>query len=144
MKLLLVLCFSLFASAAMACTNFSGNYRNGEGATTTIQQSGCANVTFTGVDGSGTIITDGQLRVSQDDAEVRVLTSASFIGETLTMAGKLEYKQPFPPEYPTQLITRSFAMVYSKTNSGDVIAVSTFYNSENQVIFSQTDSYSKL
>lgn len=144
MKLLLVLCFSMFASAAMACTDFSGNYRNGEGVSTAIQQSGCASVTFSGVDGSGTMITDGQFRVSQDDAEVRVLTSAAFIGETLTLEGKLEYKQPFPAEVPTESITTRFTLVFSKTTSGNVVAVSSFYNSQNQVIFSQADSYSKL
>lgn len=144
MKLLLVLCFSMFASAAMACTDFSGNYRNGEGVGTQIQQSGCASVTFTGADGAGTLVTDGQLRVSQDDAEVRVLTAATFVGAALILESKLEYKQPFPPEVPTELIATRFTMVFSKNTSGDVVAVSSMYNSQDQVIFSQVDTYSKL
>lgn len=144
MKLLLVLCFSMFASVAMACTDFSGSYRNGEGVNTQIQQSGCVSVTFSSADGSGTLITDGQFRVSQDDAEVRVLTSAAFVGATLNLEGKLEYKQPVPPEMPTEYIATRFSMVYSKSNSGDVVAVMSVYNSQNQVIYSLTDSYSKL
>lgn len=144
MKLFLVLCFSMFASAAMACTDFSGAYRNGEGVKTQIQQSGCANVTFTTVEGSGTLITDGQFRVSQDDAEVRVLTSAAFVGSTLNLEGKIEYKQSMPPEVPAEAIPTRFSLVYSKTNSGDVLAVMSAYNSQNQVIYSVTDSYSKL
>ncbi|MEA9356573.1 hypothetical protein SHI21_10175 [Bacteriovorax sp. PP10] len=144
MKLLLVLCFSMFASAAMACTDFSGNYRNGEGVQTQIQQSGCTSVTFSNVEGTGTIITDGQFRVLQDDADVRILTSAAFVGATLNLEGKFEYKQPAPPEMPSEYIAKRFSMVYTKSNSGDVVAVMSVYNSQNQVIYSLTDSYSKL
>jgi len=144
MKLLLVLCFSMFATAAMACTDFTGTYLNGEGAKTQIQQSGCASVTFTDANDSGTIITDGQYRVTQDDAEVRVSTAASFVGVTLNFDGKLEYKQPMPPEVPTQSIPKRISVVYSKNASGNVVALMTAYNSQNQVIYSITDSYTKI
>lgn len=144
MKLLLVLCFSMFATAAMACTDFTGTYRNGEGVKTQIKQSGCASVTFTEANDSGTIITDGQYRVTQDDADVRVSTAASFVGATLNFDGKLEYKQPMPPEVPTQSIPRRISVVYSKNTTGDVVALMTAYNSQNQVIYSITDSYTKI
>ena len=144
MKLLLAICFSMFASVAMACTDFTGDYKNAEGTNTQIKQSGCTSVTFTNIEGAGTLVTDGQYRVSQDDAEVRVMTAASFVGAALNIEGRLEYKQSFPPEVPTQYIARRFTMVYTKTASGDVVGTSSVYNSENQVIFSQTDSYKKL
>lgn len=144
MKLLFALCISMFASVAMACTDFSGNYRNGEGQTTQIKQSGCASVSFTNSEGAGTFITDGQFRVTQDDAEIRVLSAAVFVGAALNIEGKLEYKQPIPPEMPSQYIPRKVMVVYTKTASGDVVGVSSIYNSENQVISSQTDTYSKL
>ena len=144
MKLLLAICLSMFASLAMACTDFTGNYRNGEGVDTQIKQSGCSSVTFTGNEGAGTLVTDGQYRMSQDDAEVRVMTAASFVGAALNIEGKLEYKQSFPPEVPTQYIARRFTMIYTKTTSGDVVGTSSVYNSENQVIFSQADTFKKL
>lgn len=144
MKLLLALCFSLFASAAMACTDFSGNYLNSEGVKTQITQSGCTSVTFTSAEGTGTMITDGQPRVTQDDAEIRVLTKAQFVGATLNLEAALEYKVAFPPEVPAQYIPRKAVVIYSKTSSGDVTAASSTYNSQNQLIYSATDSYTKI
>ena len=61
MKLLLALSLSLFASVSMACTDFTGKYRNAESEVFTLQQSGCASVTLTDDTGSATIIADGQI-----------------------------------------------------------------------------------
>lgn len=144
MKLLLVLCFSLFTSVVMACTDFTGSYRDGEGHIAQIKQSGCVSLTFTNHEGSGAYITDGQLRVSHEDAEIKVLTSAAFVGAALNIESRLQYKQPMPPEMPTQYIPVRAATVFTKSTSGDVVGVSSVYNSENQVISSQVDSYSKL
>lgn len=142
-KLLFALCLSVFTSAAMACTNFAGNYRGEEGVYT-VSQSACASVTISDSSGSGTIITDGQFRVSEDNEEARILTAASFVGTNLTIDNRVEYKVPLPPEVPADAIPARIVIVIVKNSAGGLVQTVTIYNSKGQVLGSESSTHPKV
>lgn len=143
-KILFALCFSMFTTAAMACTDFSGRYRDEDSALYTVSQSGCASITVSSSTGEGTIITDGQFRITDEDEQVRVYTAASFIGVTLTIENRLEFKVPLPPEIPADSIPVKIILVYSKDSAGNLLITTTLYNSNGQVLGSESSTHPRV
>jgi hypothetical protein len=141
MKLLFTVAFSLFASAAMACTNFSGSYRNDvEGKIYSIQQSGCSSISAEGQ----TIITDGQYRVLNEDETGRVMVAASFVDANLNVDTTIEYKVSIPPEFPEEMIPVKITIIYSMDSAGNLTTLSTAYNSHGQVISSESNTDQRI
>ncbi len=139
-KLLFALCLSLFTTAAMACTDFSGSYRGEEGIYS-VTQSGCSNVTISDSSGSSTLITDGNFRVTEDSPEVRVYTAATFVGNNLTLENRIEYKIALPPEVPVDAIPARIVIVIVKDSAGGLVQTMTFYNSKGQVLGSESSTH---
>lgn len=145
MKLLLAVCFSMFATAAMACTDFSGKYRDEEMEVYTIEQSGCESITYIEDDGDREVIlVDGQYRVSDEDDDVRILTAANFIDDNITFDSKIEYLKPLPPEVPEASIPRTSKLVYTKDASGNLVGVINVYNSAGGVVGTATTTHPKV
>lgn len=144
MKVLLALCLSLFASAALACTDFTGKYKNEQNEIYTVSQSACASVTVTGTEGAGTVITDGQFRLSEENEDVKVLTAAAFIGANLTLDHRIQYKKPLPPEVPPTSIPVKILEVYVKDARGNVVLTTTIFNSTGGVLASMTSLHQKI
>ena len=144
MKFLLAVSFSLFATASMACTDFSGSYRDDEAGDFTYQQSGCESITRIGAGTSETVITDGKERVISDDEVVRIRATASFVGETLTIVSAIEYKVALPPEVPVEMIPVRADAVHTKSPNGDIIQSVTPYNANGQSLGTQTSVQHKL
>nr|BDT26810.1 hypothetical protein BHI3_02760 [Bacteriovorax sp. HI3] len=147
MKVVLALCLSLFtffSSAAFACTDFTGRYKNEQNEIYTVSQSACASVTVTGSDGSDTIITDGQFRLSEENEDVRVFTAAAFIGVNLTLNHRIEYKKPLPPEVPPTAIPVKILEVYVKDARGNVVLTTTIFNSTGGVLASMTSLHQRI
>jgi hypothetical protein len=141
MKLLFTIAFSLFASVAMACTDFSGTYlTHVERNPYTITQSGCSSIT----EDNQTIITDGQYRVLDEDENVRVLSAASFIGANLTIDSNIEYKVAFPPEIPTEMIPTKIIMIYTLDSARNLQSVTTVYNSAGQVLTTESGTDERI
>ncbi len=143
MKLLLALCLSLSTSVALACTDFSGKYKN-EQEVYTVSQNACASITVTTSEGSGTVITDGQFRLSEQNDDVRIYTAAAFIGNNLTLDHRVEYIQPLPPEVPPTSIPVKMLEVYTKDARGNVVFTTTVYNSAGGVLGSMTSVHQKI
>lgn len=144
MKLLIALCFSLFASVTMACTDFTGNYRNQQNEVYSLQQSGCASVAIIDNEGTNTIIADGQFRLTEETDEVRILTAASFVGANFTLDHRIEYKMPLPPEVPTEAIPVKMIVIYVKDTAGNIIETTTLYNSLERVLATMTSRHQKI
>lgn len=145
MKFLLAICISMFATAAIACTDFSGRYRDEELEVYTIEQSGCSSVTY--IEDSGersTFLVDGQYRLSDEDDEVRVYTAANFVGPTIVFDSKMEYKQPFPDDVPEEAIPRTSKLIYFKDANGNLVNVIYVYNSAGTIIGSATTTHPKV
>jgi hypothetical protein len=135
MKLLFTIAFSLITSAAMACTDFSGTYLNHvENTPYSLSQSGCASIT----EENETIYTDGRYRVIAEDDSVAVSMAASFIGANLTMDSNIEYKIPFPPEVPADMVPTKVVIVYTLDSARNLQSVSTVYNSTGQVLATES------
>lgn len=145
MKFLLAICISMFATAAIACTDFSGRYRDEEMEVYTIEQSGCSSVTYIEDDGErSTFLVDGQYRLSDEDDEVKVYTAANFVGATIVFDSKMEYKQPFPDDVPEETIPRTSKIIYSKDSYGNLISMIYVYNSAGAVIGRATTTHPKV
>lgn len=144
MKVLLALCLSLFTTAALACTDFTGRYKNEQNEIYSVSQSACASVTVTDSDGAQTILTDGQYRLSEENEDLRVLTAAAFVGLSLTLDHRFEYKKPFPPEVPPSAIPVKMVDVYVKDAYGNVILTTTLFNSAGGVLTSMTSVHQRL
>ncbi|MBC7428057.1 MAG: hypothetical protein H7336_05570 [Bacteriovorax sp.] len=144
MKLLLALSFSLFASASMACTDFSGTYRDESSATYNVSQSGCATVTVNSSEGTETIIADGQYRVTSEDEQVRVTSAATFVGANLTIDGIVEYKVTLPPQVPADKIPARVVTIYTLDSAGNLVMNLSVLNSSNQVIAQGTMTQQRI
>lgn len=144
MKLLLAISLSLFTTAALACTNFSGKYKNEQNEVYTVSQSGCASVTLVSSEGTQTILADGVRRVTEENAEVRVSTAASFIGANLTLNHLLELKVPLPPEVPPTAVPKTILEVYVKDARGNIVQTTTLYNSAGTVLNTMTAVHQKI
>lgn len=145
MKFLLALCLSMFATAAIACTDFSGRYRDEELEVYTIEQSGCSSVTYVEDNGErSTFIVDGQYRLSDEDDEVKVYTAANFVGVTIVFDSKMEYKQPFPDDVPEEAIPRTSKIIYSKDTNGNLVSIILIFNSAGTVIGSATTTHPRV
>lgn len=144
MKLLLALSLSLFASVSMACTDFSGSYRDEDSNTYTIAQSGCVSATVDDQEGTYSIIADGQYRVTEENDEMKISSAASFQGVNLVIDGKIEYKVAFPPEIPTEMIPVRTLSVYSLDSAGNLVMNIALYNSNNQVIGQASQTHQKI
>ncbi len=144
MKVLLALCLSLFTSAALACTDFTGRYKNEQNEIYTVAQSACASLTVTNSEGTQTIITDGQYRLFDENEDVRILTAATFVGANLTLDHRFEYKRPLPPEVPPSAIPLKMLDVYVKDARGNVILTTTIFNSAGGVLASMTSLHQKI
>lgn len=144
MKLLLALSLSLFATVSMACTDFTGSYRDEDSQAYTVAQSGCSSVTVNDQEGTTIVIADGQYRVTEETDEVIILSAANFIGATLTVNGKMEYKIPFPPEVPTDMIPVRSVSVYTLDSAGNLVIDTSVFNSNNQVLVQSTQTHQKI
>jgi hypothetical protein len=144
MKLLWALSFALFTSASMACTNFSGTYIDDQTKTYTVTQSACESVVVVSSEGSETIIADGVYRVTSEDEQVRITSAANFIGENLTIDGKVEYKTPLPPEVPADKIPARVVEVYTLDSAGNLVMQLSVLNLNNQTITSSTITHQKI
>lgn len=144
MKLLLALSLSLFASVSMACTDFSGSYRDEASNTYTVAQQACYSVTVNNQEGSQTIIADGVYRVTEEDDSVRITSAASFTGADLVIDGRIEYKVALPPEVPTELIPVRAVTTYSLDSAGNLVTSVVVYNSNNQSIGQATQTHQKI
>lgn len=144
MKLLLALTFLTFSTVSLACTDFSGSYRDETNQTFNVSQSACASVTVNSQEGTETIITDGQYRVTEDSDEVRITSAASFVGANLTIDGKIEYKIPMPPEIPAEMIPVRAVTIYTLDSVGNLIMYIAVYNSNNQVLGEATQAQQKI
>lgn len=134
MKILLTLTLSFFTSAVMACTDFSGSYKDEVASVYSVVQSGCSTVMVNNNEGTETIIADGQFRVTEENAEVRISSAANFIGDNLTIEGRIEYLIALPPEVPVELIPVKFVTVYTLDSAGNLWMNFTIINSKDQVI----------
>ncbi|MBC7713007.1 MAG: hypothetical protein H7177_06695 [Rhizobacter sp.] len=143
MKFLGVLAFALFTSTAMACTNFSGSYRDEQMGTYTVTQSGCETVTVNSSDGIETIIADGVYRLSSEDEQVRIMSAAMFVGANLTIDGKIEYKVPLP-QVPADKIPARVVTVYNLDSAGNLVMNFSVINSSNQVIANGTTTHQRI
>lgn len=145
MKTFLALGLSLFATVSMACTDFTGSYRSQQDSSTySIQQSGCTSITSNTNEGTMTVLTDGQYRVSEDNEHARILTAAKFVGSNLTIDGKIEYKQPLPSEIPAEMIPTKIVMIVVKDSAGNLVTTSNVLNSDDQVLGSTTTTDQKI
>lgn len=145
MKFLLAVCISMFATAAMACTDFTGKYRDDDMDVYTIEQSGCEQVTYVEDDGDReTFIIDGQYRVTDEEDGVRILTAGNFVDATLVFDSKIEYLQPLPPEVPETSIPRTTKLVYSLDASGNLVGTVTVYNSAGTVLATASQTHPKV
>ena len=134
MKFLLALSFSLFATASMACTDFTGDYINDAGMKFNYQQDGCESIVIT-IDGqTKTLITDGIERVLQDDAYLRISASAIFDQSALKVTDRIFYKVTLPPGTPTEKIPALVTAILTKDAGGDITSHLTSYNAAGQVI----------
>lgn len=144
MKVLLALTLSLFATVSIACTDFTGSYKDEESQTYTVSQSGCATVTVNDQEGTETIIVDGQYRVTEETDEVRITSAANFVGAGLVIDGKIEYKIPFPPEMPVDMIPVKSVAVYTLDSAGNLVVNVVVYNASNQVLGESTQTHQKI
>ena len=109
MKFLLAICISVFATATMACTDFSGTYKDETMSVYRIDQSGCTSIAQTNSDGTRVdFIVDGQYRLMEEDEWGTISTAANFVGDTLVFDSKMEYKKPFPTEVPEVVIPKLY------------------------------------
>jgi hypothetical protein len=144
MKLFFALCFSLSATAALACTDLSGTYRDDNSETFTLVQSGCESVTVNDSSHSETMITDGVPRVISEDDSSRITASATFVGDNLTVDGNIELKVALPPEFPTDKVPKRVLMIYTKASNGDLLINTTIYNSTGAILGTQSSVEHKI
>ena len=134
----------MFATAAMACTDFSGSYRDEEQKTYSIKQSRCASVTLTSDEGSASIQADGKFRVTDESDEVKVTTAASFVGTNFTLDSRISYKIEIPPQVPTELIPVKILTIYTKDTSGNLVIQTQVLNSDNDLLGDDTVTNEKI
>ncbi len=144
MKLLLALSLSLFAFSSMACTDFSGSYTDEFSDAYKVSQNACASFSVSSDTEIYSIMTDGKFRVTEENDEARISSAASFSGANLIVEGKIEYKVALPPEVPTELIPVRVVTVYSLDKLGNLVLVTTIYNSKNQIIEQETQTHQKI
>lgn len=130
----------IFASASFACTDFTGNYLDDDSNTYSIVQSGCESFTLAG----NSNIADGQFRTQQETATIKISTAASFIDYYLQVENIVDYKNPFPPEMPVEMIPAKYVTLYTVDWKGNLAIDTTVYNSKNDVISSENTIHQKL
>lgn len=121
MKLLLVLYFSIFATDAMSCTDFSGNYKDSAGVLTSITQVRCSSITIIAADRVKMIVADGLERVVDQDDEAITKAVTSFIGDLLYSYGVYEYKASIPAVVAVEFIPVKVIITYKKSANGDLV-----------------------
>lgn len=144
MKVLLGLALSLFASVSLACTDFTGTYKDQESETYSVEQTGCTSIVLNSNEGTFTTLADGQFRISSEDQQARVLTAVLFSGKDLIMDHHLELKVALPAEIPVEIIPARIYAIYSKLSNGNIAITTTVYNINGQVLGVESSQHQKL
>ncbi len=144
MKVLLTLTLSIYASMALACTDFTGTYRDQEFKVYSVLQSGCSSIVLNNDEGTFGAQADGILRVSSEDQQARVLTAISFSGKDLIMDHHIELKVALPPEVPADIIPGRIYSIYGKLGNGDLGVTTTVYNLNGQVLSVESSHHQKI
>jgi len=144
MKVLLVLTLSLVTSLAMACTDFTGTYRDQEDKVYSVSQSGCNSLVLNNDAGTFSAQADGKYRISSEDQQARVLTAISFSKKDLIIDHQIELKVALPPEVPTEIIPGRIYTLFGKLGNGDLGVTTTVYNLNGQVLSIESTHHQKL
>ena len=139
MKLLLPLFLFSFSSITLACTDFSGNYLDDDLHPYAIFQDGCNSFKIA----STGYIADGKFRVKEESAAIKIITASTFIEDYLQIENILEYKIPFPPEMPLELIPAKYITLYTTGSSENLAIDTTVYNKNGDVISSENTIHQK-
>lgn len=139
MKLLLIGILLLFSNQSFACTDFSGKYLDDDSNPYSIFQSGCNSFKLA----SAIYITDGNFRVKEESSAIKIMTASTFIEDYLQIENILEYKIPFPPEMPTELIPVRYVSLYTIGWLGNLAIDTTVYNKNGDVISSENTIHKK-
>lgn len=139
MKLLLPLFLFSFSSITMACTDFSGNYLDDDSNPYAIIQDGCNSFKIA----STAYIADGKFRIKEESAAIKIITASTFIEDYLQIENILEYKIPFPPEMPLELIPAKYITLYTIGWSENLAIDTTVYNINGDVISSENTIHKK-
>ncbi|MEA9356046.1 hypothetical protein SHI21_07535 [Bacteriovorax sp. PP10] len=140
MKFLMTFVLLTFASASFACTDFAGNYLDDDSNPYSIVQSGCESFTLAGKSN----IADGQFRTQQETAAIKISSAASFIDYYLQVENIVDYKTPFPPEMPLDMIPAKYVTLYTIDWKGNLAIDTTVYNNKNEVISSENTTHQRL
>jgi hypothetical protein len=140
MKILMIFILLTFASASFACTDFTGKYLDDDSNPYLIIQSGCASFILAG----NSNIADGQFRIQQETAAIKISSAASFIDYYLQVENLVDYKNPFPPEMPLDMIPAKYVTLYTIDWKGNLAIDTTVYNSKNDVISSENTIHQRL
>ena len=139
MKLLLPLFLFSFSSITLACTDFSGNYLDDDLHPYAIFQAGCDSFKIA----STSYIADGNFRIKEESAAIKIITASTFIEDYLQIENILEYKIPFPPEMPLELIPAKYITLYTIGWSENLAIDTTVYNINGDVISSENTIHTK-
>lgn len=133
MKILITLCLSLFASIALACPNLSGSYLDSDNTPYRVIQNDCSSVIVNEGNSSQTILTDGNYRVMEQDAQMRLLAAAQFNGNTLEIKSRLEYLIDIS-QYPADQLPGRINMIISKDSVGNLVQDISVYSLTNLLL----------
>lgn len=139
MKFLFTLLFLSFSSITLACTDFSGHYLDDDSNPYAIFQSGCDSVQIA----SASHIADGNFRVKEESATIKITTASTFIEDYLQIENILEYKIPFPKEMPIELIPAKYITLYTIGWHENLAIDTTVYNKYGGVISSENIIHQK-
>lgn len=143
-SLLFSFLFSLlsFSSISFACTDFSGRYLNDDTDNAieyTIEQNRCESIKI----GSSDLIADGKFRTQVETSAIKISLASSFIDYYLQVENALEYKTPFPPGMPQDMIPAKYVTLYTIDWKGNLAIDTTTYNTNNEVISSENTVHQK-
>ena len=139
MKFLIIALATIFSASALACTDFSGTFRNDDGSISTITQNACESLTITQDQISYTLINDGKSHLSLEhdlviDGRVvghfQMYSSMSFVDSTIVVDTTMNVVDMSGSQTDTSHAVSSLNsdgdLVSLETNNGETKTTTTF------------------
>lgn len=138
----LVLLFSLlFALPVFACPDLTGSYMSPSKESIVLAQAGCSEIAVESKDINQSLLLNNEFVIVQDDYATQAQGRGAFVGEVLVLEVIVKYK--ISPPLPRIMIPVRAVNNYSKMPDGNLLEVSSVYNSTNGVLTSGKTIYKK-